>query len=215
MGHKVNPLIMRANSLSDGRSVWYAEGDLYVINLMEDYSLRKLLAKKLHYAYVEKIIIKRNKSDINVVIFTSRPGLVIGQKGQDIEKLKKIIFSHIGKVVEIDVVEVKNSYCSASLIAQSISYQLEKRFSFRRAMKKAINNTINTFGIKGVKIRCAGRLGGVDIARAEWYVEGSVPLHRLKADIDYSATEANTSYGKIGIKVWLYKGDVDSSIKNK
>ena len=208
MGHKVNPLGLRVRSIDDWHSVWYAEKDLYVSYLIEDFAIRKCLNSSVYSSYIEKITIKRIKKTINLVIFTSRPGLIIGQKGQDIEKIKKILKSVTEHDIEVDVIEVKNISSSASLVARSISYQLEKRFSFRRAMKKSMYNAMHSFGVKGIKIKCSGRLGGVDIARSEWYVEGSVPLHRLKADIDYSFAEANTTYGKIGVKVWLYKGDI-------
>lgn len=219
MGQKVNPVGFRTGIFLSHQSSWYANESDYVNFLKQDYQIRKFLQQKLRAALVDKIGVKIEQDVLIVNIRAVRPGVIIGSKGVDIDVLRKQLYSiveknaitHIKKV-EIDIVEVKNPATSATLIAQNIAYQLEKRLSFRRAMKRAIQLAIT--GVKGIKISVSGRLGGVDIARTETAREGSIPLHTLRANIDYAMAEAHTTYGIIGVKVWLYKGDLYNSLNN-
>ena len=207
MGQKVNPISFRMGISTSCSSVWYASNSKrYSNNLKSDFFIRSYLKKKLRHAYLNDIVIKRRSELVSVIVHSSRPGVIIGKKGSDIEKLRKKLVSFVGGAVDIDIVEVKKPEIAASLISDSISQQLEGRMSFRRVMKKAMQSAMR-YGAKGIKVSCSGRLGGADIARAEWYKDGKVPLHKLKADIDYAFSEAFTIYGVIGVKVWVYKGD--------
>ena len=207
MGQKVNPHGLRVGVISGWESKWYAEAD-FADNLVEDYNIRKFLKKKLYNAGIAKVEIERRGADqIRVFIHTAKPGVVIGQGGKDIEKLKKELTKYTSKKLSIEIKEVKKPDGNAQLVAENIAQQLENRVSFRRAMKMAMRNTMR-LGAKGIKIACSGRLGGAEIARSEHYHEGTIPLQTIRADIDYGFWEANTTYGKIGVKVWIYKGEV-------
>ncbi len=206
MGQKCNPIGLRVAVNKDWRSKWYAPKREYRQFLHEDLKIRDYLKKKLEQAAVPRIDIERAAQRIRVTVFTARPGIVIGRKGTEIEKLKEDI-SRLTTVKEIyvEIQEVKQPETNAQLVAENVALQMERRISFRRAMKKAVQTTMN-FGAEGIKIRCAGRLGGAELARTEGYKEGKVPLQTLRADIDYGFAEASTVYGKIGVKVWIYKG---------
>lgn len=206
MGQKVNPHGLRVGVIKDWNSKWYAEKD-FAANLAEDYKIREFLKKRLYSAGISKIEIERASDRVKVAIYTAKPGLVIGKGGAEIEKLKAQCEKMLSKPVAINIVEVKAPELDAQLTAESIAQQLEKRISFRRAMKQSIGNAMRR-GAKGIKIMCSGRLGGAEIARSEQYHEGTIPLQTLRADIDYGFAEANTTYGKVGVKVWLYKGEV-------
>ena len=207
MGQKVNPHGLRVGVIKNWDSRWYADNKDFGDTLVEDYNLRKTLKKKLYAFGVAKIEIERTKQKVRIHIHCAKPGLVIGKGGSEIEKLRAECEKILGKDVAIDIVEVKHPDLNAQLVAENIAQQLEKRISFRRAMKQAIGRTMK-FGAKGIKTQCSGRLGGAEIARAEQYHEGTIPLQTIRADIDYGFAEANTTYGKIGVKVWLYKGEV-------
>jgi small subunit ribosomal protein S3 len=206
MGQKCNPIGLRVAVTKDWRSKWYAPKREYRQFLHEDLKIRDFLKKKLEQAAVPRIDIERAAQRLRVTVFTARPGIVIGRKGTEIEKLKEEI-GRLTTVKEIyvEIQEVKQPELNAQLVAENVSLQMERRISFRRAMKKAVQTTMN-FGAEGIKIRCSGRLGGAELARTEWYHEGKVPLQTLRADIDYGFAEASTVYGKIGVKVWIYKG---------
>ena len=206
MGQKVNPHGLRVGVIKDWDSKWYAEAD-FADNLVEDNQIRKYLKKKLYSAGVAKIEIERASDRVKVIIHTAKPGIVIGKGGAEIEKLKAEVQKLTTKKLFIDIKEVKRPDKEAQLVAENIAAQLEGRVSFRRAMKSTMSRTMKS-GAKGVKAMCSGRLGGADIARSEFYVEGTVPLQTLRADIDYGFAEANTTYGKVGVKVWVYKGEV-------
>ena len=206
MGQKVNPHGLRVGVIKDWDSKWYAEAD-FADNLVEDNQIRKYLKKKLYSAGVAKIEIERASDRVKVIIHTAKPGIVIGKGGAEIEKLKAEVQKLTTKKLFIDIKEVKSPDKEAQLVAENIAAQLEGRVSFRRAMKSTMSRTMKS-GAKGVKAMCSGRLGGADIARSEFYVEGTVPLQTLRADIDYGFAEANTTYGKVGVKVWVYKGEV-------
>src|SRR5476651_18959 len=206
MGQKVNPIGLRVGVNKDWRSKWYANKKEFGALLTEDRKIRDFLRKKLEGASVPKVLIERATSRCRVTIMTARPGVVIGRKGSEIDKLKEDLSKMTGKEVYVDIVEVKTPELDAQLVAESIALQLERRVAFRRAMKKGIESAFR-FDAQGIKIRCAGRLNGAEIARAEWYQEGRLPLHTLKADIDYGFAEANTTYGKIGVKTWIYRGE--------
>lgn len=207
MGQKVNPIGLRVGVIRDWESRWYAEkefGDL----LIEDVNIREYLLKELHDAFVSRIEIERSKNKVDIIIRSARPGVVIGQSGENVEKVKKAVEKLTdGKQVYIKVVEVGNPDLDATLVARSIAEQLEQRASFRVAQKRAIQRVMRA-GAKGVKTMVSGRLGGADMARSEGYAEGIVPLHTLRADIDYTSYEANTQYGKLGVKVWICRGEV-------
>ena len=213
MGQKVNPHGLRVGVIKDWDSKWYAEAD-FADNLVEDNQIRKFLKNKLYSAGVSKIEIERASDRVKVIIHTAKPGIVIGKGGAEIEKLKKDIadFLQTEATVDVQVVEVKQPDLNAQLVAENIAAQLEKRISFRRAMKQSIGRTMR-LQAKGIKICVSGRLGGAEIARSEHYHEGTIPLQTLRADIDYGFWEANTTYGKIGIKVWIYKGEVLPEVK--
>ena len=206
MGQKVNPHGLRVGIIKDWDSRWYAEGDFADL-LVEDYNIRKFLKKKLYSAGISKVEVERASDRVKVIVYAQKPGVVIGKGGAEIEKLRLEIESIVKKPVSVNVVEVKSPDLSAQLVAENIASQLERRIGFRRAMKQCIGRTIK-LGAKGIKISCGGRLGGAEIARTEHYHEGTIPLQTLRADIDYGFYEANTTYGKIGIKVWIYKGEV-------
>ena len=207
MGQKVHPHGLRVGVIKDWDSRWYAGKKDFGDTLVEDYNLRKILKKKLYAAGIGKIEIERTKQRVRIHIHCAKPGMVIGKGGAEIEKLRLQCEKMLKKNVSIDIVEVKHPDLNAQLVAENIAQQLEKRISFRRAMKQAIGRTMK-FGAKGIKTQCSGRLGGAEIARAESYHEGTIPLQTIRADIDYGFAEANTTYGKIGVKVWLYKGEV-------
>ena len=217
MGQKVNPHGLRVGVIKDWDSRWFAKDEVFGDTLVSDYKLRKYLKKKLQDAGVPKIEIERDASRIKVFIHCAKPGLLIGRGGAEIDKLKldiaKVAECAVENVV-VNVVEVKSPDLDAQLVAESIASQLEKRTSFRRAMKQAIGRTMR-LGAKGIKVTCSGRLGGAEIARVEHYHEGTIPLQTLRADIDYGFWEANTTYGKIGIKVWVYRGEVLNEVNRQ
>jgi small subunit ribosomal protein S3 len=207
MGHKVHPTGIRLGISKDWNSKWYANKREYAQYLTADLKVRELLHKRLAQAGVSKIQIERPAKSARITIHTARPGVVIGKKGEDIEKLRKDVSKMMGVPAHINVAEVRKPEIDAQLVAESIGQQLERRIMFRRAMKRSVGNAMR-LGALGIKINVAGRLNGAEIARSEWYREGRVPLHTLRADIDYGFAEAKTTYGIIGIKVWIYKGEV-------
>ena len=207
MGHKVHPTGIRLGISKDWNSKWYANKREYPHYLIADLKVREMLHKKLAQAGVSKILIERPAKSARITIHTARPGVVIGKKGEDIEKLRKDVSKMMGVPAHINVAEVRKPEIDAQLVAESIAQQLERRIMFRRAMKRSVGNAMR-LGALGIKINVAGRLNGAEIARSEWYREGRVPLHTLRADIDYGFAEAKTTYGVIGIKVWIYKGEV-------
>jgi len=207
MGQKVNPHGFRVGVIKDWDSRWYARNDKVGDLIVEDYNIRKYLKKTLYSAGVPKIEIERDSSKVRIFIHCSRPGVVIGKGGTEIERLRLSVEKMIGKPVALSIVEVRTPDTDAQLVAENIASQLEKRISHRRAMKNSMGRAMK-MGVKGIKIMCAGRLGGAEIARSECYHEGTIPLQTLRADIDYGFAEAATTYGRIGIKVWIYKGEV-------
>ena len=206
MGQKANPIGLRIAVTKDWRSKWYAGKKEFGKLFNEDRMIREVLKKKLESASVPKILIERAATRCRITILTARPGVVIGRKGAEIDKLKEELSKMTGKEVYVDILEVKQPETDAQLVAENIALQLERRVSFRRAMKKALQTAMD-FGAEGIKIRCAGRLGGAEIARVEKYHQGRVPLHTLRANIDYGFAEANTMYGKLGVKCWVCKGE--------
>ncbi|MGE3759013.1 MAG: 30S ribosomal protein S3 [Pseudobdellovibrionaceae bacterium] len=210
MGQKVNPVGFRVGVIRTWDSRWFAKGKSYVANLHEDIKLRRYLKAKLKHAGVARIEMERAANKVKVIISTARPGVVIGKKGTGIDSLKAEVQKQTPNEVFLSIQEVRKPDIDAQLVAESIAMQLEKRISWRRAMKKAMAAAIRG-GVRGIKIRVSGRLDGAEIARSEWYNEKSVPLHTLRADIDYGTAEALTSYGLIGLKVWIYKGDILSA----
>jgi small subunit ribosomal protein S3 len=206
MGQKINPTGFRLAVSRNWTSRWYASNRDFAGMLAEDIKVREYLKAKLKNASVSRVLIERPAKNARITIFSSRPGVVIGKKGEDIEKLKKDLAAKLGVPVAVNIEEVRKPEIDAKLIADSITQQLEKRIMFRRAMKRAMQNAMR-MGAQGIKIMSAGRLNGIEIARTEWYREGRVPLHTLRADIDYGTSEAKTTYGIIGVKVWVYKGD--------
>ena len=213
MGQKVNPHGMRVGIIKDWNSKWYAEAD-FADNLVEDYNIRKFLKKKLYNAGVSKIDIERASDRVKVIIYTAKPGIVIGKGGAEIEKLKAEVVKLTTKKLFVDIKEVKRPDKDAQLVAENIAAQLENRISFRRAMKSVMGRAMKS-GALGIKTCCSGLLGGADIARSESYSEGTIPLQTLRADIDYGFAEATTTYGKVGVKVWIYKGEVLPTKSNK
>ncbi len=207
MGQKVHPTGIRLGIVKDWSSIWYAERGEYADQLNTDIAVRAFLRKKLASASVSRIQIQRPAKNARLVIHTARPGIVIGKKGEDIEALRGEVSRIMGVPVHISVEEIRRPELDAYLVAESVSNQLERRIMFRRAMKRAVTNTMR-LGAGGIKIKVGGRLNGAEIARSEWYHEGRVPLHTLRADIDYGCTEAHTTYGVIGIKVWIFKGEI-------
>ena len=213
MGQKVNPHGMRVGVIKDWDSRWYAEAD-FADNLIEDHEIRTYLKKKLYSAGISKIEIERASDRIKIIVHTAKPGVVIGKGGAEIEKLKAEVQKMTDKKLFVDIKEVKRPDRDAQLVAESIAQQLENRVSFRRAMKSTMGRSMKA-GVKGIKTAVGGRLGGADIARTEFYSEGTIPLQTLRADIDYGFAEADTTYGKLGVKVWIYKGEVLPTKGNK
>ena len=207
MGQKVNPHGLRVGVIKEWDSKWYADKSNFGDNLVEDFKIRKVLKKKLFPAGVARIEIERAATKIRISIHAAKPGIIIGRQGSEIDKLKVMLQGMVNKDVNINIVEIKQPDLNAQLVAENIAAQLEKRISFRRAMKQAMSRTMR-LNAKGIKTCVSGRLGGAEIARTEHYHEGTIPLHTIRADIDYGFWEANTTYGKIGVKVWIYKGEV-------
>ncbi len=207
MGQKVHPIGIRLGIVKDWNSRWYANSHDYPLFLNQDLEVRQFLRKKLAHASVSRIQINRPANNAHITIHTARPGIVIGKKGEDIDVLRQQISKMIGVPVQLNVEEIRKPELDAQLVAEGVAQQLEKRIMYRRAMKRAVTNTMR-LGAEGIKINVGGRLNGAEIARSEWYREGRVPLHTLRADIDYATAEANTTYGIIGIKVWIFKGEV-------
>lgn len=206
MGQKVNPIGLRLGIVKTWDSRWYG-GKKYADFILEDFNIRKFLKKRLHHAGVSKVEIERSTKRVRLRIFTARPGIVIGKKGSEIELLKKELQKYTSQEVLIDIQEVRKPEIDAQLVAENVATQMERRVAFRRAMKRGVTSAMR-FGAQGIKIICAGRLGGAEMARTEWYREGRVPLHTLRADIDYGFTEARTTYGTIGVKVFIFKGEI-------
>ncbi len=213
MGQKVNPHGLRVGVIKDWDSRWYAEKDFADL-LVEDHKIREFLKKKLYSAGISKIEIERASDRVKVIIFTAKPGVIIGKGGQGIEDLKGELAKLTDKKLVVDIKEVKRPDREAQLVAENIAQQLENRTSFRRAMKSCMSRSMKENGVFGIKAMCSGRLGGADIARSESYSEGTIPLQTLRADIDYGFAEADTTYGKVGVKVWVYKGEVLPSKKS-
>jgi len=212
MGQKVNPIGIRLGIVKDWASTWYAEGGEYADNLNIDIAVRAFIRKKLSHASVSRSHIERPAKNARIVIHTARPGIVIGKKGEDIEALRIEVSRMMGipgNIVHISVEEIRKPELDAYLVAESVANQLERRIMFRRAMRRAVTNAMR-LGAEGIKVRVSGRLNGAEIARSEWYREGRVPLHTLRADIDYGFAEARTTYGVIGVKTWIFKGEVFS-----
>ncbi len=206
MGQKVNPHGLRVGVIKDWDSRWYAEAD-FADCLVEDYNIRKFLKKRLYNSGITNIEIERTSDKVTIVLHTAKPGLVIGKQGSEIEKTKAQLAKFTDKKIFVDVKEIKRPDKEAQLVAENIAQQLENRISFRRAMKSTMNRAMKS-GIMGIKTSCSGRLGGADMARTEFYSEGTIPLQTLRANIEYGFAEANTTYGKVGVKVWIYKGEV-------
>ncbi|GBC62661.1 30S ribosomal protein S3 [Desulfonema ishimotonii] len=206
MGQKVNPIGLRLGIVKTWESRWYA-GKKYADYILEDHNIRKFIKKKLYHAGISKIEIERSSKRVRLRIYTARPGIVIGRKGVEIEALKKDLEKMMTQEILIDIQEVRKPEIDAQLLAENVALQIERRVAFRRAMKRGVSTAMR-FGAKGVKIICAGRLGGAEMARTEWYREGRVPLHTLRADIDYGFIEARTTYGIIGVKVFIFKGEI-------
>ena len=213
MGQKVNPHGLRVGVIKGWDSRWYADAD-FADNLVEDYKIRKFLKKRLFNSGISKIEIERASDRVKVTVYTAKPGVVIGKGGAEIEKLKAEVQKLTDKKLFVDIKEIKRPERDAQLVAESIAQQLENRVSFRRAMKSTMGRSMKA-GVKGIKTACAGRLGGADMARTEFYSEGTIPLQTLRADIDYGFAEADTTYGKLGVKVWIYKGEVLPTKGNK
>ena len=207
MGQKVHPYGIRLGIVKDWTSTWYADTKNYADYLNADLQIRDFLRKKLAHASVSRIQIERPANNARIVVHTARPGIVIGKKGEDIESLRKQVSELMGIPAHISVEEIRKPELDAFLVAESVAQQLERRIMFRRAMKRAVTNTLR-LGAQGIKVNVAGRLNGAEIARTEWYREGRIPLHTLRADIDYGTAEALTTYGIIGVKVWIFKGEV-------
>ena len=206
MGQKVNPIGLRLGIVKTWDSRWYA-GKNYADYILEDANIRKFIKKKLYHAGISRIEIERSAKRVRLRIYTARPGIVIGKKGAEIEQLKRELEKLISQEVMIDIQEVRKPEIDAQLVAENVALQIERRVAFRRAMKRGVSSAMR-FGAQGIKIICSGRLGGAEMARTEWYKEGRVPLHTLRADIDYGFTEAKTTYGLIGIKVFIFNGEI-------
>lgn len=207
MGQKVHPIGIRLGIVKDWSSIWYAESRDYANNLNTDLAVREYVRKKLAHASVSRIQILRPAKNARIIVHTARPGIVIGKKGEDIEALRKEISAMMQVPAHISVEEIRKPELDAYLVAENIANQLERRIMFRRAMKRAVTNAMR-LGAQGIKVKVSGRLNGAEIARSEWYHEGRVPLHTLRADIDYGVTQARTTYGVIGVKVWIFKGEI-------
>jgi len=206
MGQKVNPIGFRVGITRGWESVWYAADKYFGTMLREDIKMRRFIKEKIKHAGVSRIIIERPAGKVKVTVHTARPGVIIGRKGSEIETLRTDLMRQFNQEVQVFIVEIKRPEAEAQLVAENIAFQLERRVAFRRAMKRAVQGAMR-MGAKGVRINCSGRLGGADIARMEWYREGRVPLHTLRADIDYGVAEAKTTYGIIGVKVWVFNGE--------
>ncbi len=207
MGQKVHPTGIRLGIVKDHTSIWYADRKNYAKNLVADLEVRKFIEKKLDNASVSRIVIERPAQTARITIHTARPGIVIGKKGEDVDGLRRQLAEKMGVPVHINIEEIRKPDLDARLVAQNVAQQLERRVMFRRAMKRVVQNAMRQ-GAEGIKVQVGGRLGGAEIARSEWYREGRVPLHTLRADIDYATYEAETTYGVIGVKVWIFKGEV-------
>jgi len=207
VGQKVNPKGLRLGIIKDWDAKWFAGKKDFSSLLMEDIKIRKFIKKKLFAAGISHVSIERAANRVKVTIYAAKPGIVIGRGGVEVENLRKQLEKMTGKQIHVNIAEIKIPELNSQLVAENVAAQLEKRMAFRRAMKQVVSRSMK-MGAKGIKVACSGRLGGAEIARQEWYSEGKVPLHTLRADIDYGFAEANTTYGKIGIKVWLYKGEV-------
>lgn len=207
MGQKVHPIGIRLGIVKDHNSVWYADSKSFADKLNSDLEVRRYVEEKLAHASVSRVVIERPAQTARVTIHTARPGIVIGKKGEDVERLRKELTAMMGVPVHINIEEIRKPDLDAKLVAQSVAQQLERRVMFRRAMKRVVQNALRQ-GAEGIKIQVGGRVGGAEIARTEWYREGRVPLHTLRADIDYATYEAETTYGILGIKVWIFKGEV-------
>ncbi|OUS11594.1 30S ribosomal protein S3 [Gammaproteobacteria bacterium 53_120_T64] len=207
MGQKVHPIGIRLGIVKKHTSVWYADKADYAVKLNSDLRVRSMIQKRLAHASVSRIEIERPSASARITIHTARPGIVIGKRGEDVDKLRAAVTAEMGVPVHINIEEIRKPDLDATLVAQNVTQQLERRVMFRRAMKRAVQNAIRQ-GAKGIKIQIGGRLGGAEIARSEWYREGRVPLHTFRADIDYAHEEAATTYGIIGVKVWIFKGEV-------
>ena len=207
MGQKVHPTGIRLGVVKDHNSVWDADSNTYANNLINDLEVREYILKKLDAASVSRVKIERPAQTARITIFTARPGIVIGKKGEDVDGLRKELSAKMGVPVHINIEEIRKPDVDARLVAQNVAQQLERRVMFRRAMKRVVQNAMRQ-GAQGIKVQVGGRLGGAEIARTEWYREGRVPLHTLRADIDYATYEAHTTYGVIGVKVWIFKGEV-------
>ena len=213
MGQKVSPIGLRIGINKTWESKWYADNKDFAKFLNNDVEIRKFLSKKLKDAAVSSILIERNAKKTNVIINTAKPGVVIGHGGDEIEKIKNQLSKLVNEDIQISIMEIKNPDLDAALVAEQIAHQIENRVSFRIAQKRAIRNTMKA-GAKGIKTSVSGRLGGADMARKEGYTEGTIPLHTLRADVDYATSEADTTFGKIGVKVWIYKGEILSKSNN-
>ena len=207
MGQKVHPTGIRLGIVKKHTSTWFAEGQEYADNLLVDLQVREFVKKRLVNASVSRVDIERPAQTAKITIYTARPGIVIGKKGEDVEALRRVLSSKMGGPVQINIEEIRKPDQDAQLVADSVAQQLERRVMFRRAMKRAVQNAMRQ-GAEGIKVQVGGRLGGAEIARSEWYREGRVPLHTLRANIDYATSEASTTYGIIGVKVWIFKGEV-------
>ncbi len=206
MGQKVHPYGFRLGYTTEWRSRWFATKD-YADLLHEDIALREMITERLHHAGISKVDIERAANKLKIDVHTARPGIVIGRKGAEVDRLKRTVEEMTGREVFINIQEVHRPELDAQLVSESVAMQLERRVAFRRAMRKAVENA-QRFGAEGIRVRCAGRLGGLEISRAEWYLHGKLPLHTLRADIDYGFAEARTTYGRIGVKVWIYQGEI-------
>ena len=206
MGQKVNPIGFRVGITRGWESVWYAADKDFGKLLREDIKMRRYIKARMKHAGVSRIVIERPAGKVKVTVHTARPGVIIGRKGSEIEALRSELLRQFGQEVQVYIVEIRRPEAEAQLVAENIAFQLERRVAFRRAMKRAVQGAMR-MGAKGVRINCSGRLGGADIARMEWYREGRVPLHTLRADIDYGVAEAKTTYGIIGVKVWVFNGE--------
>ncbi len=207
MGHKVHPTGFRLGITEEWRSMWYADSNRYGDQLHTDYLIREFIRKRLAHASISRIRIERPAKNALITIHTARPGIVIGKKGEDIDKLRRALTERMGIPVHVNIEEIRKPELDAQLVAESVAQQLERRIMFRRAMKRAVGNAMR-IGAQGIKIQVGGRLNGAEIARSEWYREGRVPLHTLRANIDYGFAEAKTTYGIIGVKVWVFKGEI-------
>ena len=214
MGQKVHPIGIRLGIVKDHNSIWYADSKNYSKQLITDMEVRDYIEKVLDHASVSRVVIERPAQTARITIHTARPGIVIGKKGEDVDRLRKVLTDKMGVPVHINIEEIRKPDLDAKLVAQNVAQQLERRVMFRRAMKRAVSNSMR-IGAGGIKIKVGGRLNGAEIARSEWYREGRVPLHTLRADIDYGTAEANTTYGIIGVKVWIFKGEIIGAVEDK